>query len=108
VRDPAVSAALLDYLRASDRPDVLGSERPLCTRHDRAGQPGAPLTSHAFALHMKVYAGEAGIKDFHLHQTRHTFARLVAEQTGSIVETQDAARAQKRRDDAGLRASHRG
>jgi integrase len=39
---------------------------------------------------MKVYAGEAGIKDFHLHQTRHTFARLVAEQTGSIVETQDA------------------
>lgn len=39
---------------------------------------------------MKFYAREAGIKDFHLHQTRHTFARLVAEQTGSIVETQDA------------------
>jgi integrase len=39
---------------------------------------------------MKVYAREAGIKDFHLHQTRHTFARLVAERTGSIIETQDA------------------
>jgi integrase len=90
VRDPAVRSVLLDYLGASARPDVLGSERPLWTRHDRAGKPGAPLTSHAFALNMKVYAGDAGIKDFHLHQTRHTFARLVAEQTGSIVETQDA------------------
>lgn len=90
VRDPAVRSALLDYLRAGDRENVLGSERPLWTRHDRAGKPGAPLTSHAFALNMKGYAGEAGIKDFHLHQTRHTFARLVAERTGSIVETQDA------------------
>lgn len=90
VRDPAVRTALLDYLRASDRVNVLGSERPLWTRHDRAGKPGAPLTSHAFVLNMKSYAGEAGIKDFHLHQTRHTFARLVAERTGSIVETQDA------------------
>jgi integrase len=90
VRDPVVRSSLLDYLRVSDRPDVLGSERPLWTRHDRAGKPGAPLTSHAFALNMKGYARDAGIKDFHLHQTRHTFARLVAEQTGSIVETQDA------------------
>ena len=90
VRDPVARSALLDYLKASARLDTLGSERPLWTRHDRAGKPGAPLTSHAFALNMKVYAGEAGIKDFHLHRTRHTFARLVAEQTGSIVETQDA------------------
>jgi integrase/recombinase XerC len=90
VRDNAVRSALLDYLGAGGRPDVLGSERPLWTRHDRAGKPGAPLTSHAFALNMKVYAGEAGMKDFHLHQTRHTFARLVAERTGSIIETQDA------------------
>ncbi|HYO62773.1 MAG TPA: tyrosine-type recombinase/integrase [Pyrinomonadaceae bacterium] len=90
VRDPAARAALLDYLEASGRLNALGSERPLWTRHDRAGRPGAPLTSHAFARNMKVYAREAGIKDFHLHRTRHTFARLVAERTGSIVETQDA------------------
>jgi integrase len=90
VRDPGVRTALLDYLNAGDRTNVLGTERPLWTRHDRAGRPGAPLTSHAFALNMKGYAGEAGIKDFHLHRTRHTFARLVAERTGSIVETQDA------------------
>lgn len=90
VRDPAVRSALLDYLRAGDRENVLGTERPLWTRHDRAGKPGAPLTSHAFALNMKGYAEEAGVKEFHLHRTRHTFARLVAERTGSIVETQDA------------------
>jgi integrase len=90
VRDPVVRSALLNYLRAGDRANVIGTERPLWTRHDRAGKPGAPLTSHAFALNMKGYADEAGIKGFHLHQTRHTFARLVAERTGSIVETQDA------------------
>ncbi len=39
---------------------------------------------------MKTYARAAGIKNFHLHQTRHTFARLIAERTGSIIETQDA------------------
>lgn len=90
VRETVVRVALLDYLKAADRPDVLGGERPLWTRHDRAGKPGAPLTSHAFALNMKGYARDAGLKDFHLHQTRHTFARLVAERTGSIIETQDA------------------
>lgn len=90
VRDPAVRSALLNYLEASGGAAVLGSERPLWTRHDRAGRPGAPLTSHAFALNMKMYARAANIINFHLHQTRHTFARLVAERTGSIVETQDA------------------
>jgi integrase len=40
---------------------------------------------------MKRYAQAAGIDDFHLHQTRHTFARILAEDSGSITETQDAA-----------------
>jgi integrase len=39
---------------------------------------------------MKRYARQAGISRFHLHQTRHTFARIVAEETGSITATQDA------------------
>ena len=90
VRDRGVRAALLDYLEAGGRLNVLNSERPLWTRHDRAGRPGAPLTSHALVRNLKVYAGTVGIKDFHLHQTRHTYARIVAERTGSIVETQDA------------------
>jgi len=90
VRDPMVCAALLDYLKGCDRMNVIQSERPLWTRHDRAGQPGAQLTSHSFDKNLKRYAGEAGIKDAHVHQTRHTFARMVAEETGSMTETQDA------------------
>ncbi|HEY0100713.1 MAG TPA: tyrosine-type recombinase/integrase [Pyrinomonadaceae bacterium] len=82
--------ALLSYLEASGRGDVLGSERPVWTRHDRAGNAGAPLCSHAFAKNLKAYAKSAGVKNARIHRTRHTFGRLVAEQTGSLVETQDA------------------
>lgn len=90
VRDPSVRAALHDYLNASDRAAALSSDAPLWTRHDHAGRPGAPLTSHAFVLNLKRYARQAGIGSIHLHQTRHTFARMVAEDSGSITETQDA------------------
>jgi integrase len=90
LRDWAVHSALFDYLEASGRCDVLGSERPLWTRHDRGGTPGAPLTSHAFAKNLKRYAREAGLDHIHLHMTRHTFARLVNEETGSLLETQEA------------------
>lgn len=90
VSDPSVPEALLGYLSACGRTSALGSERPLWTRHDRAGKPGAPLTSHAFDKNLKRYAREAGLGRVHIHQTRHTFARIVAEETGSIVETQDA------------------
>jgi integrase len=90
LRDRTVRAALFDYLEASGRSDVLGSEHPLWTRHDRAGRPGAPLTSHAFAKNLKRYAREAGLDHVHLHMTRHTFARLVNEETGSLLETQEA------------------
>jgi integrase len=90
VSDQRVREALLDYLEVSGRGGVLSNDGPLWTRHDRAGRPGAPLTSHAFALNLKRYAKEAGIGEVHLHQTRHTFARMVAEDSGSITETQDA------------------
>lgn len=90
VADPHVRHALVDYLESCDRTNALMSERPLWTRHDQAGQPGARLTSHAFAKNLKRYARDAGIDSIHIHQTRHTFARMVAEETGSIVETQDA------------------
>lgn len=90
VSDRRVREALLDYLASSGRAGVLSNDGPLWTRHDRAGRPGAPLTSHAFALNLKRYAKDAGIGAVHLHQTRHTFARMVAEHSGSIVDTQDA------------------
>ena len=90
VADPTVRDALVDYLTASGRLDRMKAESPLWTRHDRAGKPGSPLTSHAFVKNLKRYAQQAGIDDIHLHQTRHTYARIVAEETGSITETQDA------------------
>jgi integrase len=90
VRDKSARAALRDYLEASGRLKALKTDAPLWTRHDRAGKPGAALTSHAFARNLKLYGKEAGLQNVHIHQTRHTYARMVAEETGSIIETQDA------------------
>jgi integrase/recombinase XerD len=90
VNEPLVREALFDYLKSCDRMNAFGSDRPLWTRHDRAGRPGAPLSSHSFSKNLKRYAREAGVGKIHIHQTRHTFARIISEETGSIVETQDA------------------
>jgi integrase/recombinase XerD len=90
VSDPAVREALEDYLQAAGRQNVLGTDRPLWTRHDRAGRPGASLTSRAFVENLKAYARRAGLSHIHLHQTRHTYARIVAEETGSFLEAQEA------------------
>jgi integrase len=90
VRDPLLREALLDYLSSSGRLSALRTDSPLWTRHDRAGRSGAALSSHAFVKNLKRYAREAGVGNVHLHQTRHSFARIVAEETGSITDTQDA------------------
>lgn len=90
VDDPEVRAAVLDYLRAAGRSSALKTDAPVWTRHDPAGKPGAGLTSHAFAKRLKRYGAAAGLGHVHLHQTRHTYARIVAEDTGSITDVQDA------------------
>lgn len=90
LRDPVVRSALFEYLEVGNRREVLQTERPLWTRHDRAGRPGAPLTSHAFVKNLKRYAKEAGLDHIHNHMTRHTFARIINEETGSLLETQEA------------------
>jgi site-specific recombinase XerD len=90
VADLDVIKAVEEYLTTSGRTNVLGSQRPLWTRHDRAGRDVAPLTSHAFVKNLKHYAQAAKLKGFHLHQTRHTFARIFAEDSGSMIETQEA------------------
>lgn len=90
VGDTTPYDALLEYLGATNRENVLGSERPLWTRHDRAGKPGAPLSSRSFADNLKKYAKAAGMSHIHVHQTRHTYARIIAEETGSYIETQEA------------------
>lgn len=96
VREPQVKEALLGYLSAAGRLHALKTDAPLWTRHDRAGQPGESLSSHCFVKNLKKYALEAGIKDFHLHRTRHTFARIVSEFTGDITATQNALDHQNR------------
>ena len=88
--DPAARAALEAYLAVSQRQDVLGTAAPLFIRHDRPGEVPLPLSSHAFVYHLKRYAHAAGVGDIHLHQSRHTYARLVAEHAGSLLEVQDA------------------
>lgn len=88
--DSDVNTAIEDYLDCAGRVNVRDSERPLWTRHDRAGRAGAPLTSHAFVKNIKQHAAEVGLKEFHLHQTRHTFARIFSEDSGSMAETQEA------------------
>lgn len=90
IRDTSVITAIYEYLSSCQRINALKTDRPLWTRHDYAGNPGAPLTSHAFAKNLKRYARDAGITGMHIHKTRHTYARIVAEDTGSITETQDA------------------
>jgi site-specific recombinase XerD len=90
IRDPMVRQALIEYLQACNRIHALKTDSPLWTRHDRAGRPGEQLTSHAFVKNLQRYAKQAGIDHLHLHQTRHTFARIVAEDTGSLTETMDA------------------
>ncbi|HEY0173659.1 MAG TPA: tyrosine-type recombinase/integrase [Pyrinomonadaceae bacterium] len=96
VREPRVKDALLDYLTASGRLHALKTDAPLWTRHDRAARPGEALTSHCFVKNLKKYAREAGVEGFHLHRTRHTFARIVSEVTGDITATQNALDHQNR------------
>ncbi len=90
VADKEFKKALLDYLRESNRLDKMRQDSPLWSRHDKAGNLGKPCSSWALDHNSKKYAAEAGLPHFHLHQTRHTFARIVAEDTGSYVDAQDA------------------
>ena len=96
VREPQVKEALVDYLSSAKRLHALKTDAPLWTRHDRAGRPGEALTSHCFVKNLKKYAREAGVEGFHLHQTRHTFARIVSEFTGDVTATQNALDHQNR------------
>lgn len=79
-----------DYLTSSKRLHVLKTDGPMWTRHDNQKLAGDALTSRAFIRNLKWYAQEAGLGDVHLHQMRHTFGRIVSEETGSITATQDA------------------
>jgi integrase len=96
VKEPQMKEALLEYLTAAGRLHALKTDAPLWTRDDRAGKPGEALTSHCFVKNLKRYAREAGVEEFHLHRTRHTFARIVSKVTGDITATQNALDHQNR------------
>jgi integrase len=85
-----VREALLAYLKKSRRLSVLHTNDLLWTRHDRAGEPGLPLTSRSYANNLKQYAAKAGMRRVNIHQTRHTYARIIFEDSGDLLETQSA------------------
>lgn len=62
---------------------------PMWLAHARNSKPGQAVTSSAVAQNMKRYAAAAGIPQFWLHRTRHTYARIVADDQ-RLVDAQDA------------------
>lgn len=94
INDEGVYESLVDYLIASSRWDtvrdrpLIKPDDPLWLRHDRAAKGQQQVTSHGFVKSLKRYAQEAGIGHIHLHQTRHTVARLVGEEAGDLAEVQ--------------------
>lgn len=103
ISDEEVKKTLERYLKLAKRKSLVGQKgRALWIRFDRGAFAAAldhkagntvdepRLSSHSFDRRMKKYAREAGIGHFHIHQFRHTFARIVAEDSGSIIETQEA------------------
>lgn len=92
LNDETTKNALFAYLEATKRTDIFGKDEPLWLRHDKGAKAvkNGGLTSHGFALRMGIYAIEAGIKGFHIHRLRHTFAKIVSEYSESMAETQEA------------------
>jgi len=94
VTDGGVKAALFAYLRASERWDkaaeqpVMNPTAPLWLRHDRAAKGQQPVTSHGFVHMLKKYAKASGIGSIHVHQMRHTVARIASE-NGDINAVQN-------------------
>jgi integrase/recombinase XerD len=94
--DETTKNALFEYLAATNRTDIFGKDEPLWLRHDKGADSRTGsnkkkgLTSHGFARRMEIYATEAGIRHFHIHRLRHTFAKIVSEYSESMAETQEA------------------
>ncbi len=90
--DETTKNALFDYLAATNRVAIFSQDEPLWLRHDKGAKSSINkgLTSHGFARRMEIYATEAGIKHFHIHRLRHTFAKIVSEYSESMAETQEA------------------
>ncbi len=90
--DETTQNALFEYLAATNRADIFGKDEPLWLRHDKGAgaSKNKGLTSHGLVRRMEIYAVEAGIKHFHIHRLRHSFAKIVSEYSESMAETQEA------------------
>jgi|GEM_PF-5371608 len=87
--EPTALTALWDYLDGSNRRTTIQPSSPLWISSTKAKTHATPLTARAFDYAMKNVAKACGIEHFHIHQTRHTFARLVMEMTdGDVYQVQ--------------------
>ena len=101
----SVQAAIRAYLEASGRWGQMTPESPLWLAHDtattttpdprsakplkqRGRHPEDPLSAQAFDDNLRHYAALAGIAHIHIHQLRHTFARLIGEEADDLYEVQ--------------------
>jgi site-specific recombinase XerD len=89
-QDSAIDA-LRRYLGKSGR--MMESMRKgdaIWVSHSPGNTGKTTLTEVGYWKSMKRRAREAGISDFHPHMTRHTHARILAEETGSLSDVQDS------------------
>jgi site-specific recombinase XerD len=86
-----VREALMYYIGESGRADSMKSDSPLWLGHAPQGNSSeAGLSARSFSYNMKRYGRMIGRPDLHNHMTRHTYARIIADETGSLTDTQDA------------------
>lgn len=90
VVEPVCYLALEAYLRAAGRLDAMTPDTPLWTAHDNSGKStGSPLSSHSFSKNLKRYAKLAGLDAIHVHQLRHTAARVAGDESGDMGAVQN-------------------
>jgi site-specific recombinase XerD len=86
-----VRDALYCYIEESGRAGHMEDDSPLWLGHAPQGNSSAAgLSARSFSYNMKRYGRMIGRPDLHNHMTRHTYARIIADETGSLTDTQDA------------------
>lgn len=86
-----VRDTLMNYIRESGRADAMQNDSPLWMGHAPQGNSSdSGISARSFSFNMKRYGRLIDRPDLHNHMTRHTYARIVADETGSLTDTQDA------------------
>ena len=67
----------------------MAADTPLWIGHN-ARATGKAMSSHTFSKNLKSYAIDAGVGGIHIHQLRHTYARIIADKAGDISEVSTA------------------